>query len=276
MINIGTKSGIALDPLPSDRPLVLSIVIPVYNEGATIAELLRFVAEAPAAGLRKEMIIVNDCSSDGTGEALEGALPSLQEQFPDTTFRVFHHPVNRGKGAALRTGFSHVTGDIVIIQDADHEYDPNEYDKLLGPILGGKGDACFGSRFLGGDTHRVLYFYHYVGNRFLTLVSNMFTDLNLTDMETCYKMFRAEVLDHIHLQEDRFGFEPEFTQKIARLKIRIYETGISYHGRSYDEGKKIGWRDGVRAIYCILKYGLTNRRGRPVRRSKRRRRPTLE
>lgn len=265
MVNIGTKTRFELSPLPTDREVVLSVVIPVYNEAATIGELLNYVSRAPAAGLKKEMIIVNDCSTDGTKEALEAALPELEKAFPDISFRIFHHPVNRGKGAALRTGFSHVTGDIVIIQDADHEYDPDEYDKLLQPILAGRADACFGSRFLGGDTHRVLYFYHYVGNRFLTLLSNMFTDLNLTDMETCYKMFRAEVLDHITLEEDRFGFEPEFTQKIARLKIRIYETGISYHGRSYDEGKKIGWKDGVRAIYCILKYGLTNRRGKPVR-----------
>lgn len=270
MINIGTKSKLELSPLPKDRDLVLSIVIPVYNEAATIGELLRYVADAPAAGLQKEMIIVNDCSTDGTREALEEALPELEKDYPRIRFRILHHPVNRGKGAALRTGFSHVTGDIVVIQDADHEYDPNEYDKLLQPILAGRADACFGSRFLGGDTHRVLYFYHYLGNRFLTLCSNVFTDLNLTDMETCYKMFRAEVLDNITLVENRFGFEPEFTQKIARLNIRIYETGISYYGRSYDEGKKIGWRDGVRAIYCILKFGLTNKRGRPVRGKKRR------
>ncbi|MBI1291938.1 glycosyltransferase [bacterium] len=255
------SSTLRLDPLPSDRPLVLSVVIPVYNEAATVESLIRSVVAAPAAGLRKEFVIVNDCSKDGTKEVLEECVPRLQTEFPAIRFQVHHHPVNQGKGAALRTGFSHVTGDIVIIQDADNEYDPNEYDKLLKPILAGKADACFGSRFLGGDTHRVLYFYHYVGNRFLTLFSNMFTDLNLTDMETCYKMFRAEVLDHISIEENRFGFEPEFTQKIARLNIRIFETGISYYGRSYEEGKKIGWKDGVRAIYCILKYGLL-RRGR--------------
>jgi glycosyltransferase involved in cell wall biosynthesis len=259
MIHIGHKPRIQFPPLPTDRPPVLSIVIPVYNEAATIASLLSDVAAAPAAGLTKEIIIVNDCSTDGTGEVLEGELPHLRERWPETQFRLHHHPVNRGKGAALRTGFAHVTGEIVIVQDADREYDPNEYGRLLAPILAGKADACFGSRFLGGETHRVLYFYHYLGNRFLTLLSNLFTDLNLTDMETCYKMFRAEVLDHICLVEDRFGFEPEFTQKIARLNIRIYETGISYHGRSYEEGKKIGWKDGVRAIYCILKYALFDR-----------------
>ena len=256
VIHIGMSSKLDLKPLPTDRPVVLSIVIPVYNEAATVETLIRSVVAAPAAGLRKEIIIVNDCSKDGTREVLEECVPRLQKEHPSVHFQVHHHAVNQGKGAGLRTGFSKVTGDVVIIQDADNEYDPNEYDKLLKPILAGKADACFGSRFLGGDTHRVLYFYHYLGNRFLTLLSNVFTDLNLTDMETCYKMFRAEVLDHITIEENRFGFEPEFTQKIARLNIRIYETGISYYGRSYEEGKKIGWKDGVRAIYCILKYGL--------------------
>jgi glycosyltransferase involved in cell wall biosynthesis len=266
LIHIGTSKRLKLPPLPEDRPLVLSIVIPVYNEAATVEQLIRSVLAAPAMGLHKEFLIVNDCSKDGTKEVLDALIPKLRDEYPSVQFQLHHHPVNRGKGAALRTGFANVTGDIVIIQDADNEYDPNEYDKLLKPILGGKADACFGSRFMGGDTHRVLYFYHYLGNRFLTLISNMFTDLNLSDMETCYKMFRAEVLDHIVLEEDRFGFEPEFTQKIARLEIRIYETGISYYGRSYDEGKKIGWKDGVRAIYCILKYGFQRRpKGKPVR-----------
>ncbi len=270
LINIGTSSQLKLDPLPKDRDLVLSIVIPVYNEAATVCELIETVLVAPANGLKKEMIIVNDCSSDGTKEVLEKALPGLESRFQDVKFQIHHHPVNRGKGAALRTGFEKVTGDIVIIQDADNEYDPNEYDKLMDPILAGRADACFGSRFLGSETHRVLYFWHYVGNRFLTLFSNMFTDLNLTDMETCYKMFRAEVLDYITIEENRFGFEPEFTQKLARLRIRIYETGISYHGRSYEEGKKIGWKDGVRAIFCILKYGARTHSGKKIRQKKRR------
>ncbi|CAN5472535.1 glycosyltransferase family 2 protein [soil metagenome] len=269
MIHIGSRKTLKLGALPKDRALVLSIVIPVYNEAATIGDLLRSVALAPAAGMVKEIIAVNDCSKDGTKEALIDAAAQLGVEFPAVTFAIYHHPVNRGKGAALRTGFSHVTGDVVIIQDADQEYDPQEYDKLLKPILAGKADAVFGSRFMGGDTHRVLYFYHYVGNRALTLMSNIFTDLNITDMETCYKMFRAEVLDNITLEENRFGFEPEFTQKIARLNIRIYETGISYHGRSYEEGKKIGWKDGVRAVYCILKYGIFKQRRRaPVRKKK--------
>jgi glycosyltransferase involved in cell wall biosynthesis len=269
LIHIGSSTRLQFTPLPTDRPIVLSIVIPVYNEAATVETLLRSVAVAPAAGLRKEIIITNDCSKDGTKESLEECVPRLEKEFPQIRFVVNHHKVNRGKGAALRTGFAKVTGDIVIIQDADNEYDPNEYDKLLKPILGGKADACFGSRFLGGDTRRVLYFYHSLGNTALTLFSNLFTDLNITDMETCYKMFRAEVLDHITLEEDRFGFEPEFTQKIARLQIRIFETGISYYGRSYEEGKKIGWKDGVRAIYCILKYGLfRSNSGKVVRRRK--------
>ena len=201
-----------------------------------------------AVPIEKEIILVDDCSRDGTREHLEG--------LADPELRVLAHEVNQGKGAALRTGFKAATGDVVIIQDADLEYDPAEYPKLLAPILDGRADVVYGSRFLGGETHRVLYFWHSVGNRFLTLMSNMMTNLNLTDMETCYKVFRADVLKRIEVEENRFGFEPEITAKVAKLHVRVYEVGISYAGRTYEEGKKIGWKDGVRAIWCILKYNL--------------------
>ncbi len=226
----------------------LSIVIPVYNEAATLDEILRQVL-AVETGLERELVLVDDCSRDGSREKLE----SFRAEHPD--WKVVFHTYNRGKGAALRSGFQAATGDIILIQDADLEYDPKEYPKLLAPILGGHADVVYGSRFLGGGAHRVVFFWHYVGNRFLTLVSNMLTDLNLTDMEVCYKVFRREVLDSIKLCEDRFGFEVEVTAKIARGKRwRIYEVPIAYYGRSYSEGKKITWRDGVRALWCIFKY----------------------
>jgi glycosyltransferase involved in cell wall biosynthesis len=225
----------------------LSIVIPCYNERSTIEAVIDAVRAAP--GGEKEIIVVDDCSRDGSGELLEGPLRAKVD-------RVLRHPVNRGKGAALRTGIAHATGDIVIIQDADLEYDPQQYPLLIEPILQDKADVVYGSRFLGGGPHRVLYFWHRVGNGVLTLLSNMFTNLNLTDMETCYKVFRRDIIQSIRIEEDRFGFEPEITAKIAKLRCRIFEVGISYYGRTSEEGKKIGWRDGVRAMWCIARYNL--------------------
>lgn len=230
----------------------LSIVIPIYNEEKTIRELLKRVE---ALDLEKEIVLVNDCSTDGT--------KAILAEYERPPFRVVHHPVNKGKGAALRTGFAIVTGDIVVIQDADLEYHPREIPKLLDPILEGEADVVFGSRFIGGGAHRVHYFWHYVGNTGLTLLSNMFTNLNLTDMETCYKLFRREILQQITIEEDRFGFEPEITAKVAHLGCRIYEVPISYYGRSYAEGKKITWRDGVSALRCIIKYSLRRQSNHP-------------
>ena len=225
----------------------LSIIIPCYNEKSHLPSLLQRVIESPVKD--KEIILVDDASSDGTTELIRTSL----EKWVDKTV---YHTGNMGKGAAIRSGLRHVTGDIVIIQDADLEYDPMEYLKLLAPILQGKADVVFGSRFMGGGPHRVHLFWHYVGNRMLTLFSNMFTNLNLTDMETCYKVFKTEIIKGIALEQNRFGIEPELTAKIARKKCRIYEVGISYYGRSYEEGKKIGWKDGFKAVYTIVKYGL--------------------
>jgi len=225
----------------------LSIIIPCYNELRTIDEIINAVNAAPYPD--KEIIIVDDYSTDGTRDKLKQEIENSGR-----VSKVFYHKVNQGKGAALRTGIQAATGDLVIIQDADMEYDPNEYHRLVEPILSNRADVVFGSRFSGGDAHRVLYFWHRVGNGLLTLISNMFTNLNLTDMETCYKVFRREIIQSIKIEENRFGFEPEITAKVAKLNCRIFEVGISYYGRTYDEGKKIGWRDGVRALYCIIKY----------------------
>ena len=225
----------------------LSVVMPVYNERGTLREVVQRVLAVP---VDLELICVDDGSSDGSREILG----ELQQQFPQ--IRVFLQARNMGKGAALRRGIQEALGDYVIIQDADLEYDPAEYPVLLGPLVQGKADVVFGSRFLGGGPHRVLYFWHSVGNWLLTLMSNVFTDMNLSDMETCYKVFRREILQAIPIEEDRFGFEPEITVKVAKRRLRIYEVGISYWGRTYEEGKKIGWKDGVRAIYCLVKYSL--------------------
>jgi glycosyltransferase involved in cell wall biosynthesis len=226
----------------------LSIVIPCYNEVRTIRTIVDAVRAAPVAD--REIIIVDDCSRDGTRDLLKAEIAPLVD-------KILYHEVNQGKGAALRTGFAAATGDIVLIQDADLEYDPQEYPLLLGPIEAGQADVVFGSRFMGGGPHRVVYFWHMVGNKFLTLLSNMFTNLNLTDMETCYKVMKREVVKKISIEENRFGFEPEITAKIAKIPdIVIYEVGISYYGRTYKEGKKIGWRDGFRALYAIVKYNV--------------------
>jgi glycosyltransferase involved in cell wall biosynthesis len=225
----------------------LSVIMPVYNEAQTVETVIRKVLQQAEVA---ELITVNDASQDGTGDVLR----ELAKCHPQ--IKVFEHPVNQGKGAALRTGISHATAPYVIIQDADLEYEPEEYPILLKPILTGKADVVFGSRFVGGEAHRVLYFWHSIGNRFLTLLSNMFTNLNLTDMETCYKVFKREIIQSITIEENRFGFEPEITAKVAGKNVRIYEVAVSYHGRTYAEGKKIGWKDGFSAIRCILKYGI--------------------
>jgi len=234
--------------------MILSIVIPAYNEGRTIHLILNKVKAVKLPdGVEKEVIIVNDFSKDNTEEAI------LNYKSANTDFNIqyYKHEFNKGKGAALHTGIKEAKGDYIIIQDADLEYDPEEYNILLKPILLGMADVVYGSRFIGGKPHRILFFWHSIGNKWLTLLSNMFTNFNLTDMETCYKLFRADIVKGLSLKENRFGFEPEVTAKISRIKdIRIYEVGISYYGRTYEEGKKIGWKDGFRAIFCILKYGL--------------------
>ena len=232
----------------ADMPKCLTVVVPVYNEASTITEVLKTVLAQPVV---QEIIVVDDGSADGTWDRL------LEAAETDRRIKIFRHEKNQGKGAALRTGFSKATAPIVIVQDADLEYDPHEFPVVIRPILAGKADVVFGSRFQGTGAHRVLYFWHSVGNTFLTLLSNMCTNINLTDMETCYKMFRREIIQQITIEEDRFGFEPEITAKISKLPhCAIYEVGISYYGRTYHEGKKIGWRDGFRAIYVILKYNL--------------------
>lgn len=225
----------------------LSVVIPCYNEVGTLDQVVEAVRASPVKGC--EILIVDDGSIDGTRELLKSKIEPLVD-------KVIYHTKNKGKGAALRTGFTAATGDIVIVQDADLEYDPQEYPLMIEPILSNKADVVFGSRFQGGRPHRVVYFWHMVGNKFLTTLSNMLTNINLTDMETCYKAFRREIIQSIVIQENRFGFEPEITAKVAKMNCRIYEVGISYYGRTYKEGKKIGWKDGIKAIWCILKYNL--------------------
>ncbi len=226
----------------------LSVIIPAFNERNTIREIIRRVQ---AVNLPKEIIVVDDHSTDGTREILH----ELQDP-SGSSLKIIFQDLNQGKGAAIRVGVQHATGDAIVIQDADLEYNPKEFPKLFKPILDGRADVVYGSRFLGSEEHRVLFFWHYVGNGFLTLLSNMFTNLNLTDMETGYKIFRAEIIKKINIEENRFGFEPEITAKVAKMKCRIYEVGISYSGRNYAEGKKINWRDGIRALWCILKYGV--------------------
>lgn len=225
----------------------LTVIVPCYNEKESIQSIINAIIKSPYPS--KEIIVIDDCSTDGTRDVLHSDISPLVD-------RIIYHEKNQGKGAALRTGFKAATGDIIIVQDADLEYDPQEYPRLVEPILDDKADVVFGSRFMGGHPHRVLYFWHRAGNGFLTLLSNMLTNLNLTDMETCYKVFRKEIIQSIEIKENRFGFEPEITAKIAKKHCRIYEIGISYYGRTYEEGKKIGWKDGFRAIYCIFRYNL--------------------
>lgn len=236
----------------------LSIVIPVYNEEASVHEILDLVRDVKLINdISKEIIIVNDASTDNTQNVLEAYVAA----HPEAGLQLFAHEVNKGKGAALHTGISKATGEYLIIQDADLEYDPEEYNILLKPIIKGVADVVYGSRFAGGTPHRILFYWHSIGNKFLTAISNIFTNLNLSDMETCYKLFRTDIIQNIKLKENRFGFEPEVTAKISRIKdLRIYEVGISYYGRTFEEGKKIGWKDGVRAIYCIMKYNIWDKK----------------
>jgi len=236
---------------------ILSVLIPAFNEEGTIEAILEQVHGLELKGIQIEILVIDDCSTDRTRELVEGFII----EHPGFLIKLIQQDRNRGKGAAIHRGIEEASGDLLIIQDADLEYDPTEYKKLLVPILNDKADVVYGSRFMGSNPHRILFFWHSIGNKLLTFLSNMFNNLNLTDMETCYKMFRSEIIKKIYLQENRFGFEPEVTAKIARVPdIRIYEVGISYYGRTYNEGKKINWKDGFRAIYCILKYGLFNKR----------------
>jgi glycosyltransferase involved in cell wall biosynthesis len=255
-MNPSASPANAYEPSTTEGFKKLSIVIPVYNEGSTIHEIIDRVVTAPIPqGMIREIICVNDCSKDNTQEALE-RLPPL---YPDVPFQIRHKPVNQGKGAAVRDGFALATGEIVLIQDADLEYDPSDYMKLVMPIVECKADVVFGSRFIG-EPHRVLYYWHSVGNRVLTTFSNMFTNLNLTDMEVCYKVFKRSVLNRIEIKSDRFGIEPEITAKVAKMRprLRIYEVGVAYYGRSYEEGKKITWKDGVKAILAIIRYRFSD------------------
>ncbi len=236
---------------------LLSVIIPAYNEEKTVTQILDHVFEVSLDGITLEIVIVNDCSTDDTQAIIEAYMLENENR----SIHLFKQDKNRGKGAAIRRGIQEASGDYLVVQDADLEYDPQEYRDLLRPILDGKADVVYGSRFMGSNPHRILFFWHSIGNKMLTSLSNMFNNLNLTDMETCYKMFRSEIIKKIYLRENRFGFEPEVTAKISRVPgIRIYEVGISYYGRTYEEGKKINWKDGFRAIYCIVKYGLFNRR----------------
>ena len=232
----------------------LSIIIPCYNEGPTVHHILNKVKDVELINsITKEIIIVNDCSTDNTKSVIENYIQNNS----DINFRLLNHEINKGKGAAIHTGIVHATGDYLIIQDADLEYDPKEFNLLLQPVLDAGADVVYGSRFIGGNAHRILFFWHTIGNKFLTFLSNMFTNMNISDMETCYKLFRSEIVKTIDLKEKRFGFEPEVTAKISKIPdIKIYEVGISYYGRTYKEGKKINWKDGFRAIYCVLKYNL--------------------
>lgn len=239
-------------------PQLLSIIIPAYNEGRTIHKILDRIKDVQLLkGIQKELVIVNDCSKDNTEESIF----EYKNTNPELNIKYYKHEVNKGKGAALHTGLDNASGDIIVIQDADLEYDPREYNILLQPILDDFADVVYGSRFIGGKPHRILFFWHSIGNKILTSISNAFTNLNLTDMETCYKMWRREIIKSVNLKEKRFGFEPEVTAKVARIpNVRIYEVGISYYGRTYEEGKKINWKDGVRAIYCILKYNIWSKK----------------